>query len=212
MGEHGTGDLDEPGRAGGAQADDDTGPAGPGDLDPPGEPDGADVPVAAEGAEARRPRREPPPDEGAGEGIVRFAVWATAAFTVVSAAAAALPDPVQYVAVPLDLVLFAVGCGAFLWAYAVAIGRSRYDDLTMGGVFFLADAVAPARVTRTLRLALAVQVVVAVAVASVRPFTALAFSVLVPMLGLGLLGLWGARHGRFPPRDAGDRGVPRSTS
>jgi hypothetical protein len=45
-----------------------------------------------------------------------------------------------------------------------------------------------------------VQVVVAVAVASVRPFTALAFSVLVPMLGLGLMALWAARHGRFPPK------------
>jgi len=32
--------------------------------------------------------------------------------------------------------------------------------------------------------------------------TALAepFGVLVPMLPLGLLGLWGARHGVFPPR------------
>ena len=32
------------------------------------------------------------------------------------------------------LVLFAVGCGAFLWAYAVAIGRSRYETVTMAGV------------------------------------------------------------------------------
>jgi hypothetical protein len=146
---------------------------------------------------------EPPVDDtAAGAGIVRSAVWATAVFAVVSVAAAAVPDPLQYVAVPLDLVLFAVGCAAFLWAYAVAIGRSREEAVTMAGVFFLGDGVAPAGIARTLRLALAVQVVVAVAVASVRPFTALAFGVLVPMLGLGLMALWGARHGRFPAKAA----------
>lgn len=135
-----------------------------------------------------------------GQRIVRVDVAATALFTVVSAAAAVVPDPVQYVLVPLDLVLFTVGCGAFLWAYAIAIGRSRYQVLSMAGVFFLGDDVAPREVARALRLALAVQVVVAVVVAAVRPFTALAFGVLVPMLGLGLMALWGARHGRFPPK------------
>ena len=157
------------------------------------------------GTRVPRTRPEPPPDDGAGEGLVRLAVWSTVAFTVVSLAAAAAPDPLEYVSVPLDLVLFAVGCGAFLWAYAVAIGRSRYEALTMGGVFFLGDGVAPSRVARTLRAALAIQVVVAVAVAAVRPFTALAFAVLVPMLGLGLMPLWAARHGRFAAKgtDAG---------
>jgi hypothetical protein len=172
-----------------------------------GRDDGAESDQA--GATPVRPARpEPPPDEGAGEGLVRLGVWATVAFTVVSLAAAAAPDPLEYVSVPLDLVLFAVGCGAFLWAYAVAIGRSRYEVLTMGGVFFLGDGVAPTRVARTLRAALAVQVVVAVAVAAVRPFTALAFAVLVPMLGLGLMPLWAARHGRFAAKgsDAGARG------
>lgn len=146
------------------------------------------------------PGPDPVPDDGAGEAIVRLDVWATAAFAVVSVAAAAAPDVFQYVSVPLDLALFAAGCAAFLWAYAVAVGRSRFDALTMGGVFFPGQSVAPARVVRTLRLALATQVVVAVAVAAVRPFTALAFAVLVPMLGVGLMALWGARHGRFPPK------------
>jgi hypothetical protein len=133
--------------------------------------------------------------------IVALDVWATGLFVLVSLAAAAWPDPLEIVSVPLDLVLFAVGCGAFLWAYAVAIGRSRYETVTMAGVFFLAGGSAPANVARALRLALAVQVVVGVAVAAVRPFTALAFAVLVPMLGLGLMALWGARHGVFPARD-----------
>jgi nitrogen fixation-related uncharacterized protein len=150
----------------------------------------------------RRPRRPWPPDEGAGEAILRGNGWATLVFAVASIAAAVAPDPLEYVAVPVDLVLFVVGCSAFLWAYAVAIGRSRYDDLTMAGVFFLSDRVAPARVTRTFRVLLAVQVVVAVATAAARPFTALAFGVLVPVLGLGLMALWGARHGVFPAKQA----------
>ena len=53
--------------------------------------------------------------------------------------------------VPVDLVLFAAGCGAFLWAYVLAIGRSRYETITMGGLFFLGDGVAPPDVTRLLR-------------------------------------------------------------
>jgi hypothetical protein len=175
---------------------------------PPGDGDHDDRRAAERRAErdedvvgaVRRPRGPWPPDEGAGEVLVRANVWATVVFAVVSVAAAVAPDPLEYVAVPLDLVLFVVGCAAFLWAYAVAIGRSRYDDLSMAGVFFLADRTAPARVTRSFRLVLAAQVVVAVATAAVRPFTALAFGVLVPMLGLGLMALWGARHGVFPRR------------
>jgi hypothetical protein len=133
--------------------------------------------------------------------LCRAAVWSTGLFVLVSLLAAALPDTFMPVSVPVDLVLFAVGCGAFVWAYVLAIGRSRYEVLTMGGVFFLGDGVAPPDVTRLLRGALAVQVVVAVAVAAARPFTALAFSVLVPVLGLGLMALWGARHGRFPAKE-----------
>jgi hypothetical protein len=156
----------------------------------------------------RRPPPPWPPDTGAGEGLVRANLWATGAFTVSAVAAAAVPDPLEYVAVPVDLVLFAAGCAAFLWAYAVAVGRSRYDELTMAGVFFLGGRSAPARVTRSFRRLLAAQVVVAVATAAARPFTALAFGVLVPMLGLGLMALWGARHGAFPPRAAAT-GSPR---
>jgi hypothetical protein len=152
------------------------------------------------------PAGDPSPDDdgarpGAGSDLIcRVAVWATGAFVVVSVLAAAWPDTFLPLSVPVDLLLFAAGCGAFLWAYALAIGRSRYETVTMAGLFFLSEGVAPPDVVRLLRGALAVQVVVAVAAASVRPFTALAFSVLVPMLGLGLMALWAGRHGRFPSR------------
>jgi hypothetical protein len=132
--------------------------------------------------------------------ICRVAVRATGVFVVASALAAAWPDTFLPLSVPVDLALFAAGCGAFLWAYALAIGRSRHEAITMGGLFFLGEGVAPPAVTRLLRGALGVQVAVAVTAAALRPFTALAFSVLVPMLGLGLMALWAARHGHFPAK------------
>ena len=46
----------------------------------------------------------------------------------------------------------------------------------------------------------AAQAVVAVATAAVRPYSPLAFGILVPLWGLGLAGLWAARHGTFPQR------------
>jgi len=133
--------------------------------------------------------------------ILRFDVYATVVFAVVSLLEAALPEPLVVLSLPLDLVLFVVGCGAFLWAYAVAVSRSRYEALTMGGVFFPGSDVVPAAAVRVLRLCLLAQVVVAVAAAAVRPFTPAAFAVLVPMLGIGLMALYGARYGRFPAKD-----------
>jgi hypothetical protein len=159
-----------------------------------GEPSGGDRPSGAVHDDRTGDALEP--DAGR-DLICRLAIWATGVFVVASALAAAWPDTFLPLSVPVDLVLFAVGCGAFLWAYALAIGRSRYETITMSGLFFLGDDAAPPQVTRLLRGALGVQVVVAVTAAALRPFTALAFSVLVPMLGLGLMALWAACHGRF---------------
>lgn len=69
----------------------------------------------------------------------------------------------------------------------------------MGGLFFLSGS-APRPVQRRLNLLLAAQVVISIVAASIRPFTPIAFAVLAPMFGLGLNGLWAARHGAFPPR------------
>lgn len=179
-------------------------PAGtePGRTGPPAgtEPGRTEPPAVAKSSAAESSTSEPAAGAARTDPICRVAVWSTAIFVVVSALAAAWPDTLMPVSVPIDLVLFAAGCAVFLWAYVVAIGRSRYDTLTMGGVFLLADDAAPPDIVRVLRGTLAVQVVVAVAAAAVRPFTALAFSVLVPTLGLGVMALWAARHGRFPSR------------
>lgn len=185
---------ERPGDPGGDGSDGPGGPGGDGSDGPGGSPDRDTEPAAG-------PDPRPwPPDERRGERLLQGDVWATATFAATSLAAALIPDPLQVIAVPVHLVLFVGGCVTFLWAYAVALGRSRHESLTMAGVFFLADRVAPARVTRTLRLLLAIQVVVALVVAGTRPFTSLAFAVLVPMLGLGNMALWGARWGTFPPK------------
>jgi hypothetical protein len=105
------------------------------------------------------------------------------------------------VTVIVSLVLFAVGTIAFLAAYLTAIGRSRYDAIGMGGLFFLAGS-APRSVRRSMLLSFVLEVVVAFVTASIRIYTPVAFGLLVPMYGLGLMGLWGARFGEFPPREA----------
>lgn len=141
---------------------------------------------------ARWPR---PPDDR----LVRIDWWGTWAFVVSAVLATIAPDLFWVPALVVALVLFAVGCVVFLMAFARAVERSRYDAIGVGGLYFLAGS-APARIRRSFLLALAVQVIVGLATASIRIFTSLAFGVLVPMWGLGLAGLWGARHGEFPPR------------
>jgi hypothetical protein len=70
----------------------------------------------------------------------------------------------------------------------------------IGGLYFLAGS-APKKVQAHLMGSLAVEVVVAIFTASVRVFTSLAFGILVPVFGLAMAGLWGARHGVFERND-----------
>ena len=130
--------------------------------------------------------------------IVRAAWIGTAMFTVTSAAAVAV-EALRPVAVVVSLALFVAGIVAFVGALVHAAGRSRAEEVTVPGVFFLLES-APREVRRHLLGAAAAQSAVAFATAAARPFTSLAFGILVPVYGLGLAGLWGARHGRFGPR------------
>jgi len=140
-------------------------------------------------------------DAHEGAGIVVLSWAGTGVFAAVATVSTLLPDEAGTAAAIVDVALFAVGVVAVLWAYAVAVSRSRTDAIGIGGLYFLAGS-APRTVRDRLLGALAVQVVIALVSASIRPYTAVAFGVLVPMLGLGLCGLWAARHGRFPPRSA----------
>jgi hypothetical protein len=141
-------------------------------------------------------------EEQPGAGLVLLSWAGTGVFAATATIATLLPDEAARPAAVVDGVLFVAGVVAFLWAYGLAVGRSRTDAIGIGGLFFLSGS-APKVVQVRLLAALALQVVIAVVSASIRPYTAVAFGILVPMFGLGLAGLWGARHGRFPPRDAG---------
>ena len=94
----------------------------------------------------------------------------------------------------------------FQIGFFAAVQRSRESEISVSQLFFLTGEVAPRDVKVPMLVALSVQTVVGVAAAIARPTTdgkagsVLAFGVLVPMLGLGLNGLWASRHGAFAPR------------
>lgn len=143
----------------------------------------------------------------AGQWIVQVNLVLTTVFVAAAIVAATVFDqPWKAVSVAVDIVCFAVGVVAFLWGYFSAVQRSRTDDISVAALYFLVDKVAPSRVTRVMNVLLAVQVIGGLATALARPSTdgkpgsTLAFGILVPMLGLGLNGLWGAHHGQFRPR------------
>lgn len=152
---------------------------------------------AADGSAGSPP--SPPLADDPPTGLVTASWVGTVALAVTAIPAAALQGPLVGVSAVVSLVMFLVGTLAFLAAYVRAIGRSRTDAIGIGGLFFLVGS-APARVRRQMMASLAVEVVVGLGVASARVYSAMAFAVLAPMYGLGLAGLWGARHGSFAPR------------
>jgi hypothetical protein len=138
--------------------------------------------------------------EGDGGSLIA-AAWASTGLLVVALALGVLqPDGAgAAVATAVSLALFVVGGVAFLWAYAIAIGRSRTVDLAVANTFLLLGS-APRAVQWHFYGALGVQIVVSVAAASIRPFTAVAFGILAPLSILGLMAQWGVRYGQFSPR------------
>lgn len=133
--------------------------------------------------------------------IIKASLAGTAVFVIVAVAATIAPDALAVPTVVADLVLAAAGLVANVVTLVRAAERSRRETITLIGIWWLSGT-APKLVRRLLLGALGVEVVVALATASIRPFTALAFGVLVPLYGLGLAGLWATRHGTFHPRDS----------
>lgn len=144
-------------------------------------------------------------DRAPGAAIVHASLVGTALFAVAAVVAAAVPSAAAGPVAVLDVVLAAIGVVASVVAYGIGVQRSRTDAVTIAGLFFLAGT-APRAVRRRLLGALGVQVAVGVVTSAVRIYTPLAFGVLVPLFGLGLTALWGARHGTFFAR--GDPRAP----
>ena len=146
-----------------------------------------------------------------GSFLVKCNLVLTSIFVVMSiVAAVTFTSPWKTIGVVVSLGCFSVGIVAFLWGYWTAVQRSRTDNISVAALYFLVDKCAPQSVARLMNGALGIQVVVAVATAISRTTTdgragsTLAFGVLVPMMGLGLNGLWGATYGAFAPRQFGD--------
>ena len=100
-------------------------------------------------------------------------------------------------AIVTALVLFFVSLGVWTWAFVVAIARSTQgDDIVVANLFgTIGDA--PRAVRWHLFGSLGACLVITIGTAAADPF-----GVLVPMLPVGFIGLWAARHGTFPPRRA----------
>ena len=130
-----------------------------------------------------------------GRGIVIMSWVGNALFVATAVPAAAGVDLFDDLAIGMALTLFVVSLAVWTWAFGVAVVRStRGDDVVVANMFFTVGN-APVRVRWQLFGALGVSVAVAAATAAAEPF-----GVLVPMLPLGLIGLWATRHGTFPAR------------
>jgi len=82
-----------------------------------------------------------------------------------------------------------------VYAFGVGLARStRGDNVAVANLFFLQGS-APRPVRRRFLLMFLVCLAVTAATAAWEPF-----GVLVPMLPIGLAGVWAARYGVFPPR------------
>lgn len=137
----------------------------------------------------------PPP--GTGQAIIIWG-WVTDALFAVTAIPGAFldSDAAKGVGIAVSLLLFAVGTGLCLYAFGKGLARSAAgDDVAVSNLFFLSGS-APKPVRRQFTWIFLVSFAVTCVTASGLD----GFSVLVPMLPVGLAGTWGARHGVFPPR------------
>lgn len=134
-----------------------------------------------------------------GARLVNVAVIGTGAFLIAAVAGAAAPDTFGGFTAAVSGLLFVAGVVLFLWGYANGVVRSKDEQVTFPGLFLLSHT-APRIVRVRLRGALAVQVVAAFTVAVLRTYTSVAFAVLAPMFGLGVMAMWGARYGTFFPK------------
>ncbi|MEY2425557.1 MAG: hypothetical protein QOI61_1129 [Actinomycetota bacterium] len=129
----------------------------------------------------------------------RLSWRATAVFGVTAVGGVVVPA-LRVPAALVAVAMFLAGPVLMAVALVLAARRSREVAVTIGGLFFLQDA-APKSVQRNLLGSLAAQVALGLATAAARPNTSSALGVLAPVAGLGLSGLWGARHGTFAPRE-----------
>ncbi len=129
----------------------------------------------------------------------RHILWASWAANLVFAATA-VPAALgvrafDTTSILVALAFFLGSIGVWFYAFGLAVVRSSRGDNVVVGNLFLFEGPVPKAVRWQLFGAFGVCLVITAATAAAEPF-----GVLVPMLPLGLTGLWGARHGKFPAR------------
>ncbi len=142
-------------------------------------------------------QREPDPRRG---WVLVRANWvATAVLTVSLGLGLAAPSSLGVVAAFVSIAMLLAGIMAFLYSFFVALDRSRTEEISTAGLYLLAEG-APAATRWHMIGAIVAQSAVAVVAALIEPTSALIFGVLAPVLGLGIAGVWSAKHGVFRPR------------
>jgi hypothetical protein len=130
-----------------------------------------------------------------GRGIVVTGWIANLLFAATAIPVALGVDDLLGVAIAVSLLLFLVSVGVFVYAFALGLARStRGDNVAVANLFFLQGS-APKPVKRNFLVMFLVCLAITVGTAAGDPF-----GVLVPMLPVGLAGMWAARYGVFPPR------------
>jgi hypothetical protein len=130
-----------------------------------------------------------------GRGIVVVGWVANLVFAATAIPVALGVDDLLGVAIVVALLLFFVAVGVFVYAFALGLGRSaRGENVAVANLFFLQGS-APKPVRRQFLVMFLVCLAVAVGTVAWEPF-----GVLVPMLPVGLAGMWAGRYGVFPPR------------
>ncbi len=135
------------------------------------------------------------------DALRKSAIGLTALHAVLTAVAVVSAGTTRGVIAVVFVVIFLVSIVAFVAAFFTAANRSRDEHVSTVGAFFLGDSAVTPTDRRIFTAAAVIQAIVGIVGASLRPFTAVAFSVLVALAGLAMMALVGARYGRFERRD-----------
>lgn len=143
---------------------------------------------------------------------IRVSWLSTALFAIGTAGLLAGNEIAEWVAIVVAIGGFTSGIAIWIVAFLFALKRSAAGEyIAVASLFFLTGS-APPRVRNHLMGSLGITVLTAALGASADPF-----GILAPIFPLALAGLWGARHGQFPPRSPldtslGHKNLPRSSS
>lgn len=134
--------------------------------------------------------------------------WVANGLFLVTAVPAALGvDAFEIPALVVAATEFVVALGVWVYAFALGLVRSaRGDNVAVANLYLLQGSV-PTSARRQLFSALGFSVVIALVTAARAPA-----GLMVPMLPLGLAGMWAARYGTFPKRGVVQRGPARSNA